>query len=202
MQPIASANISPRIDGKEFPAGKYAWNRGCCQWVIYKYFSLFIENLHVVRFSFHSQNLKILSSLVDIIKVTENEKWFPFSLTPGMIFDSTSLMMSSQGSGSRGASDGRRGLKYPGPTSGVTLRLWILLMNSQMYSTISLPRMRNSWMSMMICSVGPWIPSDRTWFRLPSQLSRICFYYFLVNSVMVSVTSSIRTNPFPLCICH
>lgn len=24
MQPIASDNISPRIDGKEFPAGKYA----------------------------------------------------------------------------------------------------------------------------------------------------------------------------------
>jgi len=36
MQPIASDNKSPRIEGNELPDGKYAWNRGCCQWVICK----------------------------------------------------------------------------------------------------------------------------------------------------------------------
>lgn len=33
IQPIASPNMSPNIDGNEFPAGKYALKRGCCQCV-------------------------------------------------------------------------------------------------------------------------------------------------------------------------
>ena len=32
-QPMASPSMSPRIDGYELPAGKYAWNCGCCQCV-------------------------------------------------------------------------------------------------------------------------------------------------------------------------
>jgi len=33
-QPIASDSMSASIEGYELPAGKYAWNLGCCQWVI------------------------------------------------------------------------------------------------------------------------------------------------------------------------
>jgi len=33
-QPMASESISASIDGYELPAGKYAWNLGCCQCVI------------------------------------------------------------------------------------------------------------------------------------------------------------------------
>jgi len=34
MQPIASDNISPNMEGNEFPAAKYPWKYGLCQWVI------------------------------------------------------------------------------------------------------------------------------------------------------------------------
>ena len=33
--PIASDSMSASIDGYELPAGKYAWNCGCCQCVIW-----------------------------------------------------------------------------------------------------------------------------------------------------------------------
>lgn len=34
MQPMASDSMSPMMEAYEFPDGKYAWNRGCCQCVI------------------------------------------------------------------------------------------------------------------------------------------------------------------------
>lgn len=106
-----------------------------------------------------------------------------------MIFDSTSLIMFSQGSGCCGASGGRRGLKYPGPTSGVTLRLWILLMNSQMYSTISLPRIRNSWISMTIRSILEKTLNAMIYF---SQLSQVSSTFYLPRylSQLILITSN------------
>lgn len=101
MHPIPSPSISPNIDGNELPAGKYAWNLGCCQCV-----------------------------------------------TPGIIFDSTSCMMAGHSSGSCGASSGRRWRKYPGSTLGVTRRSPNVSKYWQMYSTISVPRTRNSLVSM------------------------------------------------------
>lgn len=33
MHAIESDNMSAKIEGNEFPEGKYAWNLGCCQCV-------------------------------------------------------------------------------------------------------------------------------------------------------------------------
>lgn len=53
-------------------------------------------------------------------------------LTPGIIFSSTSFIISSKGSGSTGASLGIRVLSHPGFTLGVTRLFSMVVMYSQM----------------------------------------------------------------------
>lgn len=78
IQPIASDNISPRIDGKEFPAGKYAWNLGCCQWVICKYFFFFFlcNLLHFSSFSWLFNRIKKERCRKIIFPFHLHQAWF------------------------------------------------------------------------------------------------------------------------------